>query len=134
MKAAVRHESPETVTVITDAAAPASKDAARRHRQYLVAMGFRVACFISAVFVPVSWLRWTLLGFAVLIPMVAVIIANQVDQRSRTTSPVERGEPSPAPQLRPGRTIDDDRSDRPRHDSSRWGGPDEPRDDTDGRR
>ena len=44
-------------------------------------MAFRVACFISMIWVPSPY-RWFLLGAAVVLPYIAVIFANQADQRT----------------------------------------------------
>lgn len=44
-------------------------------------MAFRVACFISMIWVPSPW-RWLLFGAAVVLPAIAVMFANQADQRS----------------------------------------------------
>jgi hypothetical protein len=69
-------------------------------RRYALAMGFRMACFLGMVFVD-GWLRWTLLAFAVFLPYVAVVLANQSDQRTRTNE-VEHGAPQEAPELTSG--------------------------------
>ena len=44
-------------------------------------MGFRTACFVAMVFVE-GPLRWVLFACAVILPYVAVIVANQANQRS----------------------------------------------------
>jgi hypothetical protein len=38
-------------------------------------MGIRTACFLGAVFSPSPW-RWILLGGALLLPYIAVVMAN----------------------------------------------------------
>jgi hypothetical protein len=86
--------------VITDARSPASQEMSGRVRRYAVTMAFRTACFLSMVVVH-GWLRWVLLACAVFLPYVAVVLANQSDQRTRT-SRVERGAPADAPQLSTG--------------------------------
>lgn len=53
-------------------------------RQYLIAMGFRIVCFVVAVLVD-GWIRWTAIGAAVVLPYIAVVIAN-------ATGPREGGE------------------------------------------
>ena len=87
-------------TVITDARGASSVELDQRVKRYTLAMAFRMACFLSMVFVD-GWLRWTLLAFAVFLPYVAVVLANQADQRTRP-SEVEHGAPEDAPQLTPG--------------------------------
>jgi hypothetical protein len=45
-------------------------------------MAFRAACFISMVFVE-GVFRWVLFACAVVLPFIAVIAANQLDQHFR---------------------------------------------------
>ena len=93
------HRAPQTA-VITDAREAASQEISARMLHYGLAMGFRMACFIGMVFVD-GWIRWALLAFAVFLPYVAVLLANQVDQRTVESS-VEAGAPEAAPQLTSG--------------------------------
>jgi predicted tellurium resistance membrane protein TerC len=69
---------------------PPSPDAERKARmlKYTFAMVLRLICFLVAVLIPLSW--WTLIPIAgaVILPYVAVVLANTVI-RSNTT-PVER--------------------------------------------
>lgn len=99
------HRTPQTV-VITDAREAASQEISSRMLRYGLAMGFRMACFLGMIFVD-GWLRWVLLAFAVFLPYVAVLLANQVDQRT-VASAVEAGAPEDALQLTTGSydTID----------------------------
>jgi len=53
-----------------------------RIRRYTITMAFRAACFISMVFVE-GVFRWVLFACAVVLPFIAVIAANQVDQHFR---------------------------------------------------
>ncbi|WP_229670097.1 DUF3099 domain-containing protein [Microlunatus endophyticus] len=75
--------------VITDAQEGASADLKQRQTRYAITMAFRVACFISMIWVPSPW-RWILLAGAVVLPYIAVIFANQADQRTEHVS-FERG-------------------------------------------
>lgn len=93
------HRAPEPV-VITDARGSSSQELSQRVKRYTYAMAFRMVCFIGMVFVE-GWLRWTLLAFAVFLPYVAVVLANQTDQRT-TASEIEHGAPEDAPQLTVG--------------------------------
>ncbi|WP_195909137.1 DUF3099 domain-containing protein [Microlunatus sp. Gsoil 973] len=68
--------------VITDAQEGSSADLKQRQIRYAITMGFRVVCFISMLWVPSPW-RWFLLGAAIVLPYIAVIFANQADQRTR---------------------------------------------------
>lgn len=69
---------------ITTAAPSLSDDVARRTRRYLIQMGIRVVCFLGAVAVD-HWIRWVLLAGAVVLPYVAVVLANA--GRERRTDP-----------------------------------------------
>jgi len=75
-----------------------------RIRRYSITMAFRLACFVGMVFVH-GWLRWSLLAFAVILPYVAVVLANQADQRTRNGR-VEQGAPQDVPQLLAGERIE----------------------------
>lgn len=76
-------------TLITDARKGASADLRRRQTRYLITMGFRVACFVSMIWAPNPY-RWFLMGGAIVPPYVAVLFANQADQRSHPSG-FERG-------------------------------------------
>ena len=65
----------EPVARITSAAEPLQADLDRRARRYLLQMSIRVVCFIGAVTID-HWSRWLLLVGAVLLPYVAVVLAN----------------------------------------------------------
>lgn len=88
-------------TVITDAQTSKSQELTGRIRRYTITMAFRTACFISLLFVH-GYLRWVMFACAVFLPYVAMIFANQANQRKkggRTPAPVEMTE---APQLTTG--------------------------------
>lgn len=61
---------------ITEADESHSVDVHSRMFKYTLTMGIRVACFIAAFFFLDSWLVWVFLAGAVLLPWVAVVIAN----------------------------------------------------------
>ena len=86
--------------VITDARSATSEEMSRRVRRYTITMAFRTACFLSMIVVE-GWPRWALFGCAVFLPYVAVVLANQSDQRSRANR-VERGAPQDVPGLTTG--------------------------------
>jgi len=88
-----RPGSPPTA-VITNARPGASADKARRQRNYLIAMAFRVFCFLGMLVVG-GWLRWVMLAVAVFTPIVAVMIANNVKRGDDAATPIEHGEPEP---------------------------------------
>lgn len=69
--------------VITSARASRSDDVQRRQLRYLLSMGVRTACFVLAVFTS-GPLRWVFLTGALLLPYVAVVIANASTRREPT--------------------------------------------------
>jgi hypothetical protein len=100
-----------STALITDARTPASVEMRSRVRRYTYTMAFRTACFISMVFVEGA-ARWVLFACALVLPYIAVIGANQANQRSirkranldllpdrpqLTTGPDEPGEPPALP-------------------------------------
>jgi hypothetical protein len=112
-----------STALITDARSPASVEMRSRVRRYTFTMAFRTACFISMVFVDGA-MRWVLFACALVLPYIAVIMANQANQRSirkranfgvtadrpqLTAGPAEPREPA---ELSNG-TQDRDRRDQP---------------------
>jgi len=92
---------------ITTVQEPLADDVARRTRRYLVQMGVRLVCFVGAVLtwglVPV-WLSGVLLVGAVILPYVAVILANA--GRERSSEPDTLFEPRALGPARPGPAPD----------------------------
>ena len=74
-------DRPAAPVRITTAAGPLSDDIAARSRRYLIQMGIRIACFLGAVLID-HWTRWVLLVGAVVLPYVAVVLANAGRERS----------------------------------------------------
>ncbi|AIY00308.1 hypothetical protein ART_0709 [Arthrobacter sp. PAMC 25486] len=71
-----RHSAPDTgVQAITNAADPHSEDMRRRMVQYSVTMGIRMVC-LAAIFVFDGWFKLVPIIGAVVLPWVAVMIAN----------------------------------------------------------
>jgi hypothetical protein len=70
-----RHASGEAVR-ITTASTSRAEDIAARQKRYLLAMSFRTMCFIAAIVVPITWLRILLVVAALVLPYVAVVMAN----------------------------------------------------------
>ncbi|MCU1432159.1 MAG: hypothetical protein JWP95_1264 [Actinotalea sp.] len=89
------------VVRITSTATSHSDDVAERTRRYLIQMSIRVVCFVGAVAID-HWSRWLLLLGAVVLPYVAVVMANAGSSRASdpgTYLPPPRplGLPGPAP-------------------------------------
>jgi hypothetical protein len=80
-----------------------SDEMSSRIRRYTITMAFRAACFISMIFVSGAF-RWVLFACAVVLPFIAVIAANQVNQHFRSGK-MTHALPSDRPQLTTG---DDD--------------------------
>jgi hypothetical protein len=71
-----RREDQSAPVRITTAATSHHADIAARQRRYVISMGIRTVCFIAAVAVGPGWLRWVLVAAALLLPYVAVVMAN----------------------------------------------------------
>jgi hypothetical protein len=76
-----RHQTGEPVR-ITTASASRDADIAARQKRYLLAMGFRTLCFVAAIFVTPVWLRVVLVIGALVLPYVAVVMANAGSTKS----------------------------------------------------
>ena len=88
--------------LITDARIGTSEEMSSRIRNYTITMSFRAACFISMIFVH-GVFRWVLFACAVVLPFIAVIAANQVNQHFRSgKKKVTHAIPSDRPQLTTG--------------------------------
>jgi hypothetical protein len=67
---------------ITTASTSRNEDIAARQRRYVVSMTVRTICFVAAIAVGPGWLRWVLVAGAVLLPYVAVVMANAGSTKS----------------------------------------------------
>jgi len=65
----------EPVYTITEAQRGLSREQVGRTRRYLISMGIRTSCVIAAIFVP-GWPKWIFIAGAVVLPYLAVVIAN----------------------------------------------------------
>lgn len=72
-----RRPSPTQAEVftITEAQRGLSDEQGGRQRRYLVAMLVRTACVLGAIVIP-GWPRWVLIAGAVILPYLAVVVAN----------------------------------------------------------
>ncbi len=77
---------PERVFSVTTAPTSRVLDQDTRIRRYLWTMGVRTGCFIVAV-VATGWIRWVAVAGAVVLPYVAVILANAAGPRQPGTVP-----------------------------------------------
>jgi Flp pilus assembly protein TadB len=72
---------------ITTASAGAGADIATRQKRYVITMGIRTLCFVVVAVLAIShlgpgWLPWIFVIGAVVLPYVAVVMANAVDTKS----------------------------------------------------
>lgn len=79
---------------ITSAPRPHAEDQHRRIVQYTVSMAIRTVCLVLAFVVP-GPLRWLFIPGAVVLPYVAVVLANA--GREQTPPPPEAPGPGPVP-------------------------------------
>ena len=88
----LRRERPdETVISVTSAQPGRSEDLDSRIVRYAWMMSIRIVCFVLAVVTPSPW-RWVFLVGAVLLPSIAVVLAN-----ARKTTNVAAAESYVAP-------------------------------------
>lgn len=66
---------------ITSAPESPSGEIAARQRRYLISMGIRTVCFVGAIVVGDGWLRWVLIVLALVLPYIAVVLANAAPTR-----------------------------------------------------
>ena len=71
----VRRKAEDPVR-ITSATRSHSEDIAGRQRRYLISMAIRTACFVLAIIFRDTAAVWFLVAGAVVLPYVAVVIAN----------------------------------------------------------
>ncbi|HSF26573.1 MAG TPA: DUF3099 domain-containing protein [Actinomycetes bacterium] len=92
-----------TVYRITDARKGITEDVNERQRRYLISMGIRTVCFVLAL-VTSGWLRWAMIIAALLLPYIAVIIANA--GREQAPAPLDTDLHEDPPSLPGGRGED----------------------------
>lgn len=76
----------DEVYQITGARQAASVGRDFRTRRYLISMAIRTACFLGAVFVD-GWMRWVMIAGAILLPYIAVVMANDATEEDTTDLP-----------------------------------------------
>jgi hypothetical protein len=70
---------------ITTAASSRDAEISARQRRYVVSMGIRTACFVAAIgaaLAGIGWLWPILIAAALILPYVAVVMANATGSRS----------------------------------------------------
>ncbi len=79
---------------ITTAATNRADDIATRQRRYLLSMSIRSLCFVGAVVAAlagVDWLWPFLIAGALILPYIAVVLANATSTKSDAFELVDRG-------------------------------------------
>lgn len=66
---------------ITTASTSRHEEIAARQRRYIFSMALRTACFVAAI-VTTGVVRWLLVAAALILPYIAVVMANAVATRS----------------------------------------------------
>ncbi|MGQ0630679.1 MAG: DUF3099 domain-containing protein [Sporichthyaceae bacterium] len=95
-----RRTEPEVFS-ITGAPTSLTDDVRARMRRYAISMGVRTICFLGAI-VTEGPLRWILFAGAVILPYVAVVVANggREPTRNAKAAPIELPLRSQLPPLR----------------------------------
>ncbi|RKS68044.1 Protein of unknown function (DUF3099) [Motilibacter peucedani] len=90
----MRTQRPRTEPVyqITGVAPGLQQDIAARSRRYAWSMGLRSVCFVLAV-VTTGWVRWTFVGLAIVLPYIAVVVANAGREPNRPMPAVHQPVP-----------------------------------------
>jgi hypothetical protein len=70
---------------ITAAATAHSDDLDARIRRYLISMGIRTICVVLVLLIH-NPVRWVFAVFAIILPYIAVVMANAADQRRGTAA------------------------------------------------
>jgi fatty acid desaturase len=97
-----RKQEPEAVR-ITSAAASPNDDIASRQKRYLLSMGLRTVCFVGAIIASLAGIHWLwpiLIAGALVLPYVAVVMANAASTRGDGFALVDHRDGPP--QLGPG--------------------------------
>lgn len=72
---------------ITTAPSSAGSDISARQKRYLIAMGVRTGCFLMVALLAIthigpSWCSWVFVAGAIILPYVAVVMANATETKS----------------------------------------------------
>jgi hypothetical protein len=104
----VRFRRQNTV-LITSAAEPRQAEIRRREVRYILSMTFRTLCFILAVVALHGWVRFVAVLVALVLPWVAVVVANGgpplARERPTRFDRRRRAQPPRPAELEPGRHV-----------------------------
>ena len=82
------HPYEESVQRVTSARGSHSDDVGRRMRTYAISMGIRTLCVLGAILSFPHWYAWLFVPGAVVLPYVAVVLANVGGERVPVAPPV----------------------------------------------
>jgi hypothetical protein len=88
-----RSREPEAVR-ITSAAASRNADIAARQKRYLLSMSLRTLCFVGAIIASLAGVHWLwpiLIAGALVLPYIAVVMANAATTRADGFALVDGG-------------------------------------------
>jgi Protein of unknown function (DUF3099) len=97
-----RDREPEAVR-ITSAATSRNADIAARQKRYLLSMGLRTICFVGAIIASLAGIHWLwpiLIVAALILPYIAVVMANAASTKGDGFALLDQG--AAHPQLGPG--------------------------------
>jgi len=101
------HHDEPVVQSVTSAPESLAEEQAHRIKRYLLTMGIRVLCGALALFTD-GWVRWTFVALAVVLPYIAVVMANAVGPRfGEDVAPVDHVQPAALPEARDESTDED---------------------------
>jgi hypothetical protein len=97
--------------LITDLGASRTAEIRERERRYVITMLFRAVCFVAATLLFHGAARWFAIGVAIMLPWLAVVLANAPKRRPSEHAAYEPAVPREQPGLaaaREPRIIDQD--------------------------
>lgn len=77
----------DEVVLVTTAAPSLQEERRSRERRYLITMGIRVVAFIVAIVVARGWVRVIAVALALVLPWIAVVLANAGPRRTGPEAP-----------------------------------------------
>jgi fatty acid desaturase len=88
-----RSRGPDAVR-ITTAAASRNADISARQRRYVLSMGIRTVCFVGAIIASMAGIHWLwpiLIVAALVLPYVAVVMANATNTKTDGFALLDQG-------------------------------------------
>ncbi len=85
--------------MITDLGSSRTAEIRERERRYVITMLFRALCFIAATVLFHGAARWFAIGVAIMLPWLAVVLANAPNKRESQHAAYEPKAPPETPGL-----------------------------------